>query len=81
MIEEMKKRKEEFSTLDLYLAAYLTQKGVDSRPEVLGNGKVVFVFSKEEADSLMDEYAVSLEHKFAREVKNLRGIMNKMRKG
>jgi hypothetical protein len=77
------KPKPTFATLDLYLAAFLTRKGIDSHPEVSDRGKVVFVFDKDAAFNHMDEFhnpetIVHLQE-FIREVKFLRGVMNNMR--
>jgi hypothetical protein len=46
---------QEFSTMDIYLTAFLSRKGLDCRLETSDRGKVMFVFNKEEAFAHMDE--------------------------
>jgi hypothetical protein len=83
MPDEQKINKQEFSTLDIYFAAYLNIKGLDCEPRKSEHGKVMFIFNKEEAFAGMDDYN-SRETlipivEFVRQVKFLRGLMNQMR--
>jgi len=81
--ETMKRMRQEFSTMDIYLAAFLSLKDVDTHPVMNDRGKVMFVFDKEETYKHMPEYnnpgtMISIVD-FVREIKFLRGIMNQMR--
>ncbi len=74
---------QEFSTMDIYLTAFLSRKGLDCRLETSDRGKVMFVFNKEEAFAHMDEYnskdTLVPVAEYVREVKFYRGLMNQHR--
>jgi hypothetical protein len=79
-------KKPEFSTMDIYLSAYLTMvKGLDYRLKASDRGKVMFLFDldKNTAFECIDEFnnrgtTVSLSA-YVHEVKHLRGKMNDYR--
>ena len=74
---------QEFTTMDIYFAAYLVgHKGLDYELRSGDRGKVMFVFQISRADgfSYMKEFHSSGElFDFVQEVKYLRGQMNESR--
>ena len=80
------KQKPEFSTMDIYLSAYLTMvKGLEYRLKASDRGKVMFLFELDKATAFdyIDEYnhrgtMVALSE-YVHEVKHLRGKMNDYR--
>ena len=82
-MEKNGNQRAEFSTMDIYLTAFLSKKGLTCRLETSDRGKVMFIFDKIEAFSHMDEYnnpdTLTPIAEYVREVKYWRGLMNQHR--
>ena len=79
----MDNAKNDFSTMDIYFAGWLTmKKGVDYEMRIGDRGKVMFVFNlgRSEAFALMKEFHNDTQvYDYVQQVKYLRGQMNESR--
>lgn len=79
----MDNAKNDFSTMDIYFAGWLTlKKNLDYEMRIGDRGKVIFVFNlgRSEAFALMKEFHNDTQvYDYVQQVKYLRGQMNESR--